>query len=87
MQRARDMKNPAGRAGIKVQVLLPAAISRLSADESGGGSVDIKFTRVIVWPDGRREVEGTTPKAAPRRRWLRLRSVALSWAAIGLVRR
>jgi hypothetical protein len=37
----------------------------LSADESSGGSVDIKFTRVIVWPDGRREVEGTTPKALP----------------------
>jgi hypothetical protein len=23
------------------------------------------FQRVIVWPDGRREVEGTTPKALP----------------------
>jgi len=36
----------------------------LSADESGGG-VGIHFVREIVWPDGRREVEGTTPKSLP----------------------
>jgi hypothetical protein len=23
------------------------------------------FERVIVWPDGRREIEGVTPKALP----------------------
>ena len=37
----------------------------LSADESGGGSVELRFVREIVWPDGRREVEGITPKALP----------------------
>ena len=38
----------------------------LSADESGGGvGMHIHFTREIVWPDGRREVEGTTPKSLP----------------------
>ena len=31
----------------------------LAADESGGGvGVHMTFTREIVWPDGRREVEG-----------------------------
>ena len=35
----------------------------LAADESGGGvGVHMTFTREIVWPDGRREVEGA-PKA------------------------
>ena len=38
----------------------------LSADESGGGvGMHIHFTREIVFPDGRREVEGATPKALP----------------------
>jgi len=37
----------------------------LSADESGGGvGMHIHFTREIVWPDGRREVENT-PKSLP----------------------
>jgi len=37
----------------------------LSADESGGGvGMHIHFTREIVWPDGRREVENT-PKPLP----------------------
>jgi len=38
----------------------------LSADESNGGAgVEVRFIREIVWPDGRREVEGVTPKALP----------------------
>jgi hypothetical protein len=38
----------------------------LSADESSGGaSVKMTFERVIVWPDGRREIEGVTPKSLP----------------------
>jgi hypothetical protein len=38
----------------------------LSADESNGGvGVELRFVREIVWPDGRREVEGTTPKQLP----------------------
>ena len=37
-----------------------------SADESNGGlGVKMIFERHIVWPDGRREVEGATPKALP----------------------
>src|SRR5713101_2881868 len=38
----------------------------LAADESGGGlGVRMTFERVIVWPDGRREIEGVTPKQLP----------------------
>ena len=38
----------------------------LAADESSGGvPVKMVFERHIVWPDGRREVEGATPKALP----------------------
>jgi hypothetical protein len=38
----------------------------LAADESSGGaSVKMTFERVIVWPDGRREIEGVTPKQLP----------------------
>jgi len=38
----------------------------LAASESNGGvGVELKFVREIVWPDGRREIEGVTPKALP----------------------
>jgi hypothetical protein len=38
----------------------------LAADESSGGrGVRETFERVIVWPDGHREIEGVTPKALP----------------------
>jgi hypothetical protein len=37
--------------------------STLAADESSGGlSAKLTFERVIVWPDGYREIEGVTPK-------------------------
>jgi hypothetical protein len=40
-----------------------------AASESDGGlGTKITFERVIVWPDGHREIEGVTPKqlAAPQ---------------------
>ena len=38
----------------------------LSASESDGGvGVEVRFIREIVWPDGRREISGTTPKSLP----------------------
>ena len=38
----------------------------LAADESSGGaSVKMEFQRVVVWPNGDREVEGMTPKRLP----------------------
>jgi hypothetical protein len=40
--------------------------TQLAADaESGGGLTKISFERIVCWPDGRREVEGVTPKALP----------------------
>ena len=37
--------------------------STLAADKSSGGlGVRMTFERVIVWPDGHREIEGVTPK-------------------------
>jgi hypothetical protein len=40
--------------------------STLAMPETTGGKQDrITFERVIVWPDGRREIEGVTPKALP----------------------
>jgi len=37
-----------------------------AADSSGGKQNAITFERVIVWPDGHREVEGVTPKQLPK---------------------
>jgi hypothetical protein len=38
----------------------------LAASESDGGlATKLTFERVIVWPDGRREIEGVTPKQLP----------------------
>src|SRR6516162_1420715 len=39
----------------------------LSADaqSNGGVGVELRFVREIVWPDGRREISGATPKALP----------------------
>ena len=34
-------------------------------ESSGGVPVKMVFERHIVWPDGRREIEGVTPKALP----------------------
>jgi hypothetical protein len=42
---------------------IPALEQWLESD--GGVGVQLTFVREIVWPDGRREVEGTTPKALP----------------------
>jgi hypothetical protein len=41
-------------------------LQQLAASESsGGGGVEFRFVREIVYPSGHREVEGTTPKALP----------------------
>ena len=39
--------------------------STLQASDSSGGPAKITFERVIVYPDGRREIEGVTPKQLP----------------------
>jgi hypothetical protein len=35
-------------------------------ETSGGERTKVTFERVIVWPDGRREIEGVTPKQLPK---------------------
>ena len=56
------MENSSAYAGLLAKCLPHT----LSADESGGGaSVKVVFERRIVFPDGRVEVEGVTPKALP----------------------
>jgi hypothetical protein len=46
-----------------MRLLLPTTLS--APDSDGGVGVELRFVREIVWPDGRREVEGTTPKSLP----------------------
>jgi putative tryptophan/tyrosine transport system substrate-binding protein len=48
--------------GMLKQVALPTT---LQGPESDGGSNVITFQRIIVWPDGHREIEGKTPKQLP----------------------
>jgi hypothetical protein len=36
-----------------------------ASDSNGGAGLALTFQRVIVWPDGRREIEGVTPKSLP----------------------
>jgi hypothetical protein len=43
--------------------VLPTTLNTSETD--GGVGVELRFVREIVWPDGRREVEGATPKALP----------------------
>jgi hypothetical protein len=56
------VENSSAYAGLLAKVYP----TTLAASESNGGvGMHIHFTREIVWPDGRREVEGVTPKALP----------------------
>jgi hypothetical protein len=41
--------------------LLPHTLAAAS-ESDGGKQAKITFERVIVWPDGHREIEGVTPK-------------------------
>jgi hypothetical protein len=44
--------------------VLPTTLAAASESDGGLGT-KITFQRVIVWPDGRREIEGVTPKSLP----------------------
>jgi hypothetical protein len=37
----------------------------VSASDGGSGAA-ITFQRIIVWPDGHKEIEGVTPKQLPK---------------------
>jgi hypothetical protein len=54
------LENSSAYAGLLAKVL-PTTLSTPETD--GGVGVKMVFERHIVWPDGRREIEGTTPKA------------------------
>jgi hypothetical protein len=56
------LENSSAYAGLLAKVL-PTTLSTPETD--GGVGVKMVFERHIVWPDGRREIEGTTPKALP----------------------
>jgi uncharacterized protein DUF5681 len=44
--------------------ILPTQLAT-DADSAGGAGVQLVFRREIVWPDGRVEVQGVSPKALP----------------------
>jgi hypothetical protein len=50
----------------KVPARTWALPSTLAMPESSGGEkTKISFERIVVWPDGHREIEGVTPKQRP----------------------
>ena len=55
------IENSSAYAGL-IGKVLPTT---LAASESGGGAVKVEFRRVIVYPGGREEIEGVTPKQLP----------------------
>ena len=55
------IENSSAFAGLLGKVLP----TTLAASDSDGGPAKFTFERVIVWPDGRREIECVTPRALP----------------------
>src|SRR6516165_10983039 len=56
------IENSSAFASLLARVL-PTTLS--ASDSDGGVETQITFTRIIVHPDGHREIEGVTPKALP----------------------
>ena len=56
------VENSSAYAGLLAKIL-PQTLS--ASDSDGGAETQITFTRIIVHPDGHREIEGVTPKALP----------------------
>jgi hypothetical protein len=54
------VENSSAFAGLLSRIL-PSTLA--AASDSDGGIVKLSFERVIVYPDGRREIDGVTPKA------------------------
>jgi hypothetical protein len=57
------IENSSAYAGLLGKIL-PSVLAT-EAESNGGVSAKITFTRVIVYPDGHREIEGVTPKQLP----------------------
>jgi hypothetical protein len=58
---ARD--NSSAYAGLLAKILPHQLASESESD--GGNDRTILFTRILVYPDGHKEIEGVTPKALP----------------------
>src|SRR6516225_5760562 len=56
------VENSSAYAGLLAKVL-PTTLS--TPDSHGGAGMELRLVREIVWPDGRREISGATPKALP----------------------
>ena len=56
------VENSSAFAGLLGKVL-PSTLAM--PESSGGERTKVTFERVIVWPDGRREIDGVTPKSLP----------------------
>ena len=56
------LENSSAYAALLAKVL-PTTLS--TPDSPGGVGVEVRFVREIVYPSGRREVEGVTPKSLP----------------------
>jgi hypothetical protein len=54
--------NSSAYAGL-ISKVLPTTLHGSESD--GGIGVKMTFERIITWPDGHREIEGTTPKQLP----------------------
>jgi hypothetical protein len=54
--------NSSAYAGL-ISKVLPSTI--YGSESDGGIGVKMTFERVLVWPDGHREVEAKTPKQLP----------------------
>src|SRR5262249_54271449 len=57
------LENSSAYSGLLAKVL-PTTLSTPETD--GGVGMKMVFERHIVWPDGRREIEGVTPKQLPK---------------------
>jgi Family of unknown function (DUF5681) len=57
------IENSSAYAGLLGKIL-PAVLAA-EAGSDGGEETVLRFERIIVWPDDRKEVEGVTPKQLP----------------------
>src|SRR5262249_32406435 len=78
------IENSSAFAGLLGKVL-PTTLAASESD--GGAGVQLTFQRVIVWPDGHREIEGVTPKqlSAPASHTLRRNMLATQKIIASLV--
>jgi hypothetical protein len=57
------VSNSSAYAGLLAKIL-PTQLAA-DADSNGGAGVQIEFRRIVVYPGGREEIEGVSPKSLP----------------------